>query len=144
VCNFQYSTLFSIAFKSNSDRLLTIIRGEQSMKHISSKQTIHHKNSDACSAQEYTLNDPEINCATIEVNGRYPETGYVSNQECKELAFIQNGNGTLTLKGETVALNPGDCLLLEPGEEYFWEGQLKMVVTCTPAWHPEQHVHIKC
>jgi hypothetical protein len=33
----------------------------------------------------------------------------------------------------------GDLVLIEPGEKYFWEGNMDLFIPCSPAWYPEQH-----
>ena len=32
----------------------------------------------------------------------------------------------------------GDVLLIEKGEIYFWDGNCKLIMICTPAWYKEQ------
>lgn len=47
------------------------------MKVIHKNQTKEFKNSEFCTAIEYPLGDKDINCAVIELNGRYPDKGRV-------------------------------------------------------------------
>lgn len=112
------------------------------MKIIHENQTKKFKNSDACIATEYPLEDKDINVAFVEVLGRYPEEGRVTNEKCKELAYITEGSGKIVVEGEEILLNEKDLILLEPGERYYWEGNMKMLVPCAPAWYPEQHKEI--
>ena len=113
------------------------------MKIIHKNQTEEHKNSDVCTAIEYPLGDKDINGAFFELSGRYPKEGRVVNMECKELAYIIEGSGRVVVEEQEVKLNNGDLILIEAGEKYFWEGNLKMFVPCIPAWYPEQHKELK-
>lgn len=112
------------------------------MKVIRKDQTKTFKNSDACTAIEYPLEDKDVNGAIIELSGRYPEKGRVVNLKCKELAYIIEGSGRLVVEGKEVSLSKSDLVLIEPGEKYFWEANLIMFVPCVPAWYPEQHKEV--
>ena len=113
------------------------------MKIIYKNQTKTFKNSDVCTAIEYPLGDDDINGAIIKLSGRYPDKGRVVNLKCKELAYIIEGSGRAVVEEKEVKLNKGDLVLIEPGEKYFWEGNLIMFVPCTPAWYPEQHKEVE-
>jgi mannose-6-phosphate isomerase-like protein (cupin superfamily) len=113
------------------------------MKIVHKNQTKEFKNSDTCIATEYALMDKDINVAYVEIKGRYPDKGRVTNEVCKEMAYITEGKGKIVVEGEEIELNEQDLILLEPGERYYWEGDLKMVVPCTPAWYPEQHKEVE-
>lgn len=112
------------------------------MKVIHKNQTKVFKNSKVCTAIEYPLGDNDINGAIIELNGRYPDKGMVVNLECKELAYVIKGSGNLVVENRKVALREGDLALIEPGEKYFWEGDMTIFVPCTPAWYSEQHKEV--
>ena len=112
------------------------------MKIIYKDQAKTFRNSDVCVAIEYPMGDKDINGATIELNGRYPDTGRVVNEVCKELVYVIEGTGILAVEGEEVQLAHGDLALIEPGEKYFFDGKLKLFVPCVPAWYPEQHKNI--
>lgn len=113
------------------------------MKKVSKNQTNEHKNSEVCLAVEYPLGDKDINVAIIKLNGRYPDEGRVVNSKCKETAFIIKGSGKLFVEGRETEVSQGDVVLIEPGERYYWEGNIEMFVPCTPAWYPEQHKQVK-
>ena len=113
------------------------------MKIVHENQTKEFKNSDTCIATEYPLGDKEIDMAYVEVSDRYPVKGRVTNEKCKELAYIIKGSGKIVVEGEEIVLNARDLILLEPGERYYWEGNMRMLVSCTPAWYPQQHKEIE-
>lgn len=113
------------------------------MKIVHENQTKKFKNSDTCIATEYSLGDKDINVAHVEVLGRYPEKGRVTNEKCKELAYIMEGNGKIVVEGEEISLDEKDLILLEPGERFYWEGKMKMLMSCAPAWHMEQHREVE-
>lgn len=110
------------------------------MKQVSFDKANRFVNSDKCIAYEFPLNDHDINGALVELDGRYLEKGYAVNRVCKELVYVVSGQGKLVIKDQSeVSIAKKDVLLIEPGEEYFWEGKLTMFIPCTPAWYPEQH-----
>ncbi len=113
------------------------------MKIIHKNQTKEFKNSEACIATEYPMGDKDINGSVVVVNGRYPEKGRVTNEKCKELAYIIKGSGKIVVEGEVIKLNEEDLILLYPGEKYYWEGDMKMFVPCAPAWYMEQHKEVE-
>lgn len=112
------------------------------MKIVHKNQTKEFKNSELCTAIEYPLGDKDINGAVVELNGRYPDKGKVVNLKCKELAFVIRGSARLFVGSEEVTLQEGDLVLIEPGEKYFWEGNMTMFVPSAPAWYPEQHKEV--
>jgi len=109
------------------------------MKVIHKSQTEKFKNSELCMATEYPLGDKDINGAVIELTGRYPEKGRVVNLRCKELTYVISGSGKVVVEGKEINLQEGDLVLVEPGERYFWDGNMTMFVFCVPAWYPDQH-----
>ncbi|MDO8663406.1 MAG: cupin domain-containing protein [Candidatus Wildermuthbacteria bacterium] len=113
------------------------------MKVVYKNQTKEFKNSDKCTAIEYPLGDKDINGAVIELTGRYPGKGRVINLRCKELAYVIKGSGKVVVEGKEVKLQEGDLILIEPGEKFFWEGNMTMFMPCTPAWYPEQHKEVE-
>ncbi len=113
------------------------------MKIIHKEQTKTIRNSDVCDAIEYPLDDKDINGAVIELRGRYPEKGMVINEVCKELAYIIKGSGKLVIKDKETQLKEGDLASIEPGEAYYWDGNMTMFVPCAPAWYPEQHKEVE-
>jgi len=109
------------------------------MKIIHKNQSEKRKNSENCVAIEYPLGDKDINGTVIELTGREPDKGRMVNLKCKELAYVINGFGRVVIEGKEVSLKAGDLILIEPGEKFFWEGNLTMFMPCTPAWNPEQY-----
>jgi mannose-6-phosphate isomerase-like protein (cupin superfamily) len=97
------------------------------------------ENSQSCVAYEYPFGDKEINVAFIEIDGRYPDAGCVTNTVVKELLFVVEGRGKVVIDGDEQPLEAQDAILIKPNQKYFFEGRLKLVSTCAPAWYPEQH-----
>ncbi|MFA5946059.1 MAG: cupin domain-containing protein [Patescibacteria group bacterium] len=111
---------------------------------ISHKSETHtNKNSNVCIAVEYPMDDKDINGAVVELTGRYPATGRVTNLECKEMGYVIKGAGKIVIEDAEHALAEGDLVLIEPGEKFYWEGNMTMFMPCTPAWHPEQHKEVE-
>lgn len=109
------------------------------MKIVKNSETKKFEHGLTCTATEYPLDDSDINVAVIELNGRYPAKGRVFNEISKELAFIVEGSGKMVVEGKEILVAKGDLTMVMPGEKFFWEGNLKMVMPCTPAWTPGQY-----
>lgn len=109
------------------------------MKISFKNQATEIKNNEDCLVTINTINDDMIDFAIIKISGRYPSTHCAVNLISKELAYIQEGNGKIFIEGKEYQLNVGDSILIEPGEKFYWEGDMKLFVTCQPAWKPDQH-----
>lgn len=116
------------------------------MKIVKHNEAKEIKNSDTSKLKEYSiaLNDKDIDFCINTIKGRYPEKGYCTNEECKELCYILEGNGTINKKGEKIDFQQGDVILIEKSEIYFWNGNCKIIMICTPAWYKEQCKLIDC
>ncbi len=93
-------------------------------------------------AYEYPLLDPMLHGAVLEIKGRYPETERVVNEAVTEICYVIAGSGNLVVEDEEVAFSEGDQLLIRPGERYYWDAHATLYMPCTPAWYPEQHIHV--
>lgn len=101
------------------------------------------KNSDKCFGYEYNPGNGKVDVATISIRGRFPEKGWGYLDESHEMAFILGGKGYIKNKsGDRHDLKKGDIVYIEPLERFCWGGNIDMVVTCGPAFNPEQH-HIE-
>ncbi len=113
------------------------------MKVVYKHQAKFIKLNNMCTSEEYLLGDTDINGAVVKLSGRYPESGRVMNTKCKELVYVMSGKGKIVTEDRELKLKSGDMILIEPGEKYFWQGDLTMFVPCTPAWTPEQTQKVK-
>lgn len=109
------------------------------MKISLKSQRKEFKNGNYCTAYEYPMDENMINGSLIVLSGRYPETGCALNEVSKEMAYVVKGSGRVTVEGKEHALAEGDIVLIDPGEKYFWEGNMEIFMPCVPAWSPEQH-----
>jgi mannose-6-phosphate isomerase-like protein (cupin superfamily) len=91
------------------------------MKIVKKEDAKKLKNSATSYLLEYSigLNDKDIDLAINAINGRYPNKGYCSNKECKELIYVLEGTGTLNKQDQHLDFNAGDVLLIDKGEIYF-------------------------
>lgn len=90
-----------------------------------------------------TFDEKDINGSVISVKGRYPESGFVLNEVCKEVVYIISGKGSLNTKEDTVAFKQGDSLFIDASERYYWEGSFSSYMACAPAFYPEQHKEVQ-
>lgn len=97
------------------------------MKLVKLNDAEKFNNSDKCEVLEYPLSDPDINCATAVITGRYPDKGYCVNEQCKELIYVIDGSGTLNKQDEVISFEKGDVILIEKGEVYFGNANVKLL-----------------
>lgn len=109
------------------------------MKITRETEAIKFENSSICKGIEYPFGDKDINFAIAIINGRYPQKGYCTNEECKELVYVLEGKGKLNKIDEIIEFKKGDTILIDKKEIYYWDGKFKIAMPCTPAWYPEQH-----
>lgn len=102
-------------------------------------QAVERKNSDVCVVTEHSIDDEMIDFVIVKVTGRYPEHGYAINQKCKEIVYLHEGNGIVVVNEKEYLINSGDLILIEAGEKFFWEGNMNLFISCTPAFTIEQH-----
>ncbi len=113
------------------------------MKVIGKSNVVAFSNSPTCSGFEFAFGDKDLNAAIVTVDGRYPEQGHLINEVCKEIAYVISGEGKVGVDDEVHQLNPGDAVMIKPGERFFWHGnKLKMLMPCSPAFYPEQHKEV--
>lgn len=110
---------------------------------VKKKDRKRHENSATSIAYEYTFKDKDINVAVVEIRGRYPEEGFVLNEEVKEMFFVNFGIGTIVVDQITYELEKGDMFLILPKQKYFLKGDMDLIVSCTPSWNPRQYKNIK-
>lgn len=73
------------------------------------------------------------------INGRYPMKGYCSNLEVEELCYILDGVGTIHKKDvDFIQFSKGDIIFINKKDVYYWDGNFKVALICTPAWSKKQ------
>src|SRR5262249_34250647 len=109
------------------------------MKIILKEQTVVRQNSEICLVTDYELGDPDIDFACVVIKGRYPAEGRVTNSRSKEIVYVHDGSGTVEVDGKNYPLKAGDAVLIEAGENFFWDGNMTLFISCHPAFTVEQH-----
>ncbi len=93
---------------------------------------------------EYNIEDADINYCIVDINGRFPtENKYALNKSCKEMAHILSGSGVLVVNNKKYQLEKDDVVLIDKLEKYYWEGNMRLGLPCSPAWKPEQHMELE-
>jgi mannose-6-phosphate isomerase-like protein (cupin superfamily) len=112
------------------------------MKITYANQSLERKNNEVCIVTEYPHVDNALDFAIVKISGRYPAKKQAMNKKCKEIVYVQSGSGHVTVNHIEYALNPGDIVLIEAGEQFFWKGNMILHIACTPAFNIQQHVEI--
>lgn len=113
------------------------------MKICKFNEAIIYENGNTTVYEYESIHDSDINGAYSVINGRFPETGFSYNEECKEMVYVISGKGTLTVESETFEVEAKDTILILPNEKFYWIGEnLCLFIPCTPSWHPEQYRHV--
>lgn len=101
-------------------------------------------NSSTSELLEYSIKlaEKNIDFCINSITGRYPQTGYCSNTACQELCYVLEGSGSINKKDETIDFKQGDVVFIDKNEVYYWNGNCKLILICTPAWSKEQCVLI--
>lgn len=85
------------------------------------------------------LNEKNMDFCTNKINGRYPKEGYCSNQEVEELCYVLEGKGTINkLNNNSIEFKKGDVIFINKKDIYYWDGDFKLAIVCSPAWSKEQ------
>lgn len=113
------------------------------MKIAFKHQTETHKNNDACSATIYPIANAALDFAIVNINGRFQAMNRVTNTICQEIVYIQRGNGKVVINHETHELHAGDVVLIEPGDKYYWEGNMEVFACCTPPFTVQQREEVE-
>jgi mannose-6-phosphate isomerase-like protein (cupin superfamily) len=109
------------------------------MNIVRSDEAKRFESAESCVVFEYLTGSPAINVARAEIRGRYPLSGNACNKEVAELAYVTAGEGIVHVNGTSQTLQKGDVILLEKGEQVWWEGNLTLIISCAPAWKAEQY-----
>lgn len=109
------------------------------MKHLTVKQAKEFENSKTCYGVNYPIDDNDINVALIQITGRYPEEGRTTNEKCKEIIYVIQGEGEAYIDEHKRTLKKNDVLFIDKNEKYYIQGNMTLFVPCTPAWTEEQH-----
>ena len=80
-----------------------------------------------------------INICYANIFGRYPEKGFAINEKCKELVFVVSGEGKVFVENSEYFLKQNDVVLINCGEKFYWEGNLKLAIPCSPSWNINQY-----
>lgn len=110
-----------------------------SMEHVQYEAAIPHNNSAHCIVYEYPTKSSDISIAVAKITHRYPDEGYAVNHKCTEMGYVLKGSGKLVTQTKEANLSEGDVVYIAPGEKFYWEGNLTIVLPTTPAWTPDQY-----
>jgi len=98
------------------------------------------KNSETCEGVVFASEKIQHDIARIQISGRYPSEGWAMNEVSDEMVYIAKGRGSLIRKDESLqALEQGDGVFVEAGTWFAWKGDMTIVMSCNPAFNPDQY-----
>ena len=100
------------------------------------------ENSPVCKGISYGGTGDDIDGALINVNGRYPDSGFLVNEVSKELVYITAGTGRLLSREDKKSFGAGDVIFIDNREEFAWEGAFEGFFATTPRFDPAQHKEV--
>lgn len=110
------------------------------MEYIPKTDSKRYENSSSCTALEYDFeNESDINSAVIELEGRYPDNGFAINDVCKEIIYIIEGRGYVMNGTRRIDVEQGGMVRIIPGNKYFFDGSMRLLIASSPAWYPAQY-----
>lgn len=114
------------------------------MKLIKKSTVERIKNSETSEILEYSklLKEKNIDFCINKISGRYPQKGFCTNSICKELCYILEGKGKINKKDDVIFFEQGDVIFIDKNEIYFWNGNCRIIMICTPAWYKEQCIYL--
>ncbi len=93
---------------------------------------------------EYTLPFKNASLGVSVINGNYPETGYEVDEQVEGNWYVEEGAGTVWIENESFRIEKGDVVNVPPRARFRIRGEnLKLIVSSSPPWFPEQHKHVK-
>lgn len=81
----------------------------------------------------------EQTIVSVKTEGVYPEKGYSMNERCTETIYLTSGTLTITVDGEEETMNPGELLMILPGQKYTLRGKGEAIDIITPSWDAKQN-----
>lgn len=110
------------------------------MKIVSKEEASIFKNSDTSLLLEYSiaLGREDLDLCVNTITGRYPEKGFCTNEECNEICYILEGQGSINSRNEIKTFKQGDVIFINKKDIYYWNGNCKIIMICSPAWYKEQ------
>lgn len=99
------------------------------------------ENSDKCTVWEYDTKTENFNVATAYIDGRFPDEKRVVNLKLEEIYYVRSGSAVIHSEKGDFNIQKGDVYLFEKGEKFWLDAnELSLVVTCSPAFDPAQHI----
>ena len=63
----------------------------------------------------------------------------LTHLEVEELCYILEGEGVIyKIDSELINFKKGDIIFINKKDIYYWNGNFKLAIVCSPAWSKEQ------
>ena len=110
---------------------------------ISKGDRAFRKYSRRCIGRRYNFKNKDVSLDELDMDGRFPEDGYWANKEVTQICRVESGLGKIVIDNEVYTLTKGDAVVIEPHQEFYCEGKLKLIIVSAPAWSSRQLEEIR-
>lgn len=114
------------------------------MIHIQKAENAKEVSEHAVSSfREYALPFNSVSVGVSSIHGRYPETGFDVDKEIEQVWYVESGEGTIETEGGLNPIALHDMVHIPKNTPYAITGnELVLVVSSSPPWSSNQHIHI--
>lgn len=115
------------------------------MKHHSPKSEARKVKEHKVSAfYEYDLPFNKLAVGVSEIDGRYPQNGFVVDEKVEQVWYVESGSGTVFVGDDLMHMKKGDLIYIPKKKKYWIQGNyLKIVVSSSPPWSKTQHKQVE-
>lgn len=92
------------------------------------------------------LSIPNMESEVLNVVEVESERGHYQEFQLQTITFVYSiveGKGVFFINDEPFIANKGDMILLPAGHRAWYAGKMKMVLASSPAYKPEDEIHIR-
>ena len=102
---------------------------------------VQFNNSNVCFGESFAPESPPLDMAVIRVEGGYPSSGFIYNEEAHEMVYVAEGNGQFKEKdGAWQDITSGCVVYVEPLTRFVWKSDgMTLVMPCSPQFDPTKH-----